>query len=86
MCAGRLDQTIEQGTKRGLFAIGNYVNQRLLKPVHDFLMASYCADRWYVQSGATARSFDWLFMLSLFRLKVGVGDPLLNVRDLLSHV
>jgi hypothetical protein len=43
MCAGRLDQTIEQGTKRGLFAIGNYVNQRLLKPVHDLLMASYCA-------------------------------------------
>lgn len=41
--AGRLGQTIEQGTKRGLFAIGNYVNQRLLKPVHDLLMASYCA-------------------------------------------
>lgn len=37
---GRLGQTIEGGGKRRIFAIGNYVNlnQRLLKPVHDWLM------------------------------------------------
>jgi len=36
---GRLGQSIEGGGKRRIFAIGNYVNQRLLKPVHDWLMA-----------------------------------------------
>ncbi|XLT31061.1 hypothetical protein HN873_062353 [Arachis hypogaea] len=37
---GRLGQTIEGGGKRRIFAMGNYVNlnQRLLKPVHDWLM------------------------------------------------
>jgi len=35
---GRLGQSIEGGGKRRIFAIGNYVNQRLLKPVHDWLM------------------------------------------------
>ncbi len=34
---GRLGQTIEQGTKRGVFAIANYINQRLLKPIMDWL-------------------------------------------------
>lgn len=33
---GRLGQTIEGGGKRRIFAIGNYVNERL--PVHDWLM------------------------------------------------
>ena len=27
------------GGKRRVFAIGNYVNQRLLRPVHDWLMS-----------------------------------------------
>ena len=36
---GRLGQSIEGGGKRRIFAIGNYVNQRLLKPVHDWLMS-----------------------------------------------
>lgn len=36
-CTGKLGQSVE-GTKRRIFAIGNYVNQRLLKPVHDWLM------------------------------------------------
>lgn len=35
---GRLGCTIEGGGKRRIFAIGNYINQRLLKPVHDWLM------------------------------------------------
>lgn len=35
---GRLGQSIEGGGKRRIFAIGNYVNQRLLKPVHDWLI------------------------------------------------
>ncbi|KAL7174747.1 hypothetical protein ACSBR1_043968 (mitochondrion) [Camellia fascicularis] len=35
---GRLGQTCEGGAKRRIFAIGNYVNQRLLKPVHDWAM------------------------------------------------
>jgi hypothetical protein len=35
---GRLGQSLEGAGKRGIFAIGNYVNQRLLKPVHDWLM------------------------------------------------
>lgn len=36
---GRLGQSVEGGGKRRIFAIGNYVNQRLLKPVHDWLMS-----------------------------------------------
>jgi hypothetical protein len=35
---GRLGSSVEGGGKRRIFAIGNYVNQRLLKPVHDWLM------------------------------------------------
>ena len=35
---GRLGCSIEGGGKRRIFAIGNYVNQRLLRPVHDWLM------------------------------------------------
>nr|UJQ92583.1 MAG: putative RNA-dependent RNA polymerase [Mitoviridae sp.] len=35
---GRLGQSVEGGGKRRIFAIGNYINQRLLKPVHDWLM------------------------------------------------
>jgi hypothetical protein len=35
---GRLGQSVEGGGKRRIFAIGNYVNQRLLKPVHQWLM------------------------------------------------
>lgn len=36
---GRLGQSVEGGGKRRIFAIGNYVNQRLLKPIHDWLMS-----------------------------------------------
>lgn len=36
--AGRLGQAVEGRAKRRIFAIGNYVNQRLLRPVHDWLM------------------------------------------------
>lgn len=36
---GRLSQSTEAGAgKRRIFAIGNFVNQRVLKPLHDFLM------------------------------------------------
>ncbi|KAI4297979.1 hypothetical protein L6164_037887 [Bauhinia variegata] len=35
---GRLGCSIEGGGKRRIFAIFNYVNQRLLRPVHDWLM------------------------------------------------
>lgn len=37
MTPGRLGCSIEGGGKRRIFAIGNYVNQRLLRPVHDWL-------------------------------------------------
>lgn len=37
---GRLGQVVEGGGKRWIFAIGNYVRQRLLKPFHDWLMKS----------------------------------------------
>lgn len=36
---GRLGQSIEGGGKRRIFAIGNYINQRLLHPVHNWLMS-----------------------------------------------
>lgn len=38
MASGRLGQVVEGGGKQRIFAIGNYINQRLLKPVHDWLM------------------------------------------------
>jgi hypothetical protein len=34
---GRLGQTLEGSGKRRVFAIGNYINQRLLYPVHQWL-------------------------------------------------
>lgn len=34
---GKLGQKVEGGGKRRIFAIGNWVNQRLLSPVHDWL-------------------------------------------------
>lgn len=36
MVTGRLGQTIQQGTKRRLFSMGNYINQRLLHPLHQW--------------------------------------------------
>lgn len=36
---GRLSCSAEGAGKRRIFAICNYVNQRLLRPVHDWLMA-----------------------------------------------
>lgn len=36
---GRLCQTLSGNGKRRLFVIGNYVKQRLLRPVHDWAMA-----------------------------------------------
>lgn len=36
---GRLGQSVEGGGKRRIFAIGNFINQRLLRPIHDWLMA-----------------------------------------------
>lgn len=35
---GRLCFTLSGAGKRRIFAIGNYINKRLLKPVHDWLM------------------------------------------------
>lgn len=35
---GRIGQSVEGRAKRRIFAIGNYVNQRLLRPIHDWLM------------------------------------------------
>lgn len=37
-CFGRLGSSVEGRAKRRIFAIGNYICQRLLKPVHEFLM------------------------------------------------
>lgn len=37
-CFGRLGSSVEGRAKRRIFAIGNYVCQRLLYPVHEFLM------------------------------------------------
>lgn len=42
-------QSLEGGAKRRIFAIGNYINQRLLSPIHDWLMrvlARIPTDRW----------------------------------------
>lgn len=36
---GTLGQCVEGGGKRRIFAIGNYINQRLLRPTHDWAMA-----------------------------------------------
>ncbi|KAG8363190.1 hypothetical protein BUALT_BualtMtG0007500 (mitochondrion) [Buddleja alternifolia] len=36
-CIGRLGMALEGAGKRRIFAIGNYVKQRLLKPFHDWL-------------------------------------------------
>lgn len=38
VCEGRLASVVEGGGKRRIFAIGNYVMQRLLKPYHDWAM------------------------------------------------
>ncbi|KAH7657964.1 RNA-dependent RNA polymerase mitoviral protein [Dioscorea alata] len=38
LIVGRLACSVEGASKRRIFAIGNYVNQRLLRPVHDWLM------------------------------------------------
>lgn len=38
---GRLAQSKESGAgKRRIFAIGNYINQRFFKPLHDWLMSA----------------------------------------------
>lgn len=42
-------QSLEGGAKRRILAIGNYINQRLLSPIHDWLMrvlARIPTDRW----------------------------------------
>ncbi|KAJ6676046.1 hypothetical protein OIU79_020353 [Salix purpurea] len=52
---GRLGCTFEGGGKRRIFAIGNYINQRLLKPVHDWLMdvlRGVPMDGWYFPSSS----------------------------------
>lgn len=38
MASERLGQVVEGGGKQRIFTIGNYINQRLLKLVHDWLM------------------------------------------------
>ena len=38
IASGRLAQVIEGSGKRRIFAICNYVQQRLLRPVHDWAM------------------------------------------------
>jgi len=47
---GRLCSLVEGGGKRRIIAIGNYINQRLLRPVHDWLMQvlSHIPRRWDV--------------------------------------
>lgn len=36
---GRLSHSVESGAgRRRVFAVGNYVNQRLLRPLHNWLM------------------------------------------------
>jgi len=37
---GRLSQSLDGAGKRRIFAIGNYIRQRLLRPVHDWAMAA----------------------------------------------
>ncbi|PHT78704.1 hypothetical protein BC332_29277 [Capsicum chinense] len=59
---GRIAQVIEGGGKRRLFAIGNYVKQRLLRPVHDWAMevlASIPMDGTFNQGGPIDRLCRW---------------------------
>lgn len=67
---GRLAQSTDSGAgKRRIFAIGNYVNQRLLKPLHDWLMkalATLPMDGTYNQVSpydlsASKRGGNWQF-------------------------
>ncbi|KAL4292950.1 hypothetical protein AHAS_Ahas18G0080100 [Arachis hypogaea] len=56
---GRLSQSTEAGAgKRRIFAIGNFVNQRVLKPLHDFLIASVYSNGWNFESAPTVRWID----------------------------
>ncbi|XLR23899.1 hypothetical protein S83_051799, partial [Arachis hypogaea] len=56
---GRLSQSTEAGVgKRRIFAIGNFVNQRVLKPLHDFLIASVYSNGWNFESAPTVRWID----------------------------
>lgn len=53
---GRLSQSTEAGAgKRQIFAIGHFVNQRVLKPLHDFLMDTL---RSIPMDGSSDRSLD----------------------------
>ena len=47
---GRLACSVEGAGKRRIFAIGNYVNQRLLRPIHDWLMTVLRADGTFDQT------------------------------------
>jgi hypothetical protein len=71
---GRLGCSIEGGGKRRIFAIGNYVNQRLLRPVHDWLMLvlrRLPMDGTFEQTRPLDRLVGWQTSLLFLRFEIG---------------
>lgn len=52
---GRLGCSLEGAGKRRIFAIGNYINQRLLRPVHDWFAAVLRRDGTFDQARPLVR-------------------------------
>jgi len=62
-CVGRLEQSIEGGGKRRIFAIGNWVTQRLLAPLHKWLMSvlrTIPMDVWPTQATLASPRGCWM--------------------------
>ena len=59
---GRLGCSIEGAGKRRIFAIGNYINQRLLHPIHKWV-AEVLRQLPTLWSGEAAQSFGWEWWL-----------------------
>lgn len=60
--SGRLGCSLEGGGKRRIFAIGNYINQRLLYPIHSWLMkvlAEIPMDGTFNQTAPLNKTLDW---------------------------
>lgn len=65
MVTGRLGQTIQQGTKRRLFSMGNYINQRLLHPLHQWCASVLDSHGGHLQPGGAPRSLERVLRLLL---------------------
>lgn len=64
---GKLASLVEGGGKRRIIAIGNYVNQRLLKPYHDWAMKvlkRLTSDGTYNQTAPLANLVNCMFPYS----------------------